>query len=105
MTATATRTATVCELEELVNTSADPMKMINFFIKIMDKNSIAFKFSRLMCESNYKSFPELAAAANMTEEEALNIICLGAEPTLDEVITFAKVLNREPEEIARIFAK
>ena len=103
MTATATRTAAEREIKELIATSADPMKMIEFFIKIMDKNSIAYKFVQLMSNSNYKRFPEFAAAANMTEEEAFNIICLGTEPTLDEVITFAKVLNREPEEIAQIF--
>lgn len=99
MTDTTTREK---ELLELINTSANPAKTIDFFISIMNPNSITYKIIMLITD-NYTSVAEFAKAVNMSEQAAFDIITGKTEPTLDEVIIIAKAINKEPEEIAQIF--
>ena len=87
---------------EVINTAANPEKAIEYFITLLDQNSIAYKILELMPD-NYTTVAEFAKAVNMSEQEAFNIMNGKTEPTLDQVIIIAKVLNKEPEEIAQLF--
>ena len=81
--------------EEAVLVFADILK------KMLDKDSVTYKITELM--AGRYSFAEFAAAANMTELEAFNLVSGNTEPTLDQVILIAKAFDKEPEEIAQIF--
>lgn len=95
-------TATEKELFELITTANNPEKMVDFFISIMNPNSITYKIIMLMTD-NYTSVAEFAKAVNMSDQAIFDIITGKTEPTLDEVIIIAKAINKEPEEIAQIF--
>ena len=99
MTEAATREA---EFMELINTAKNPAKAIEYFISIMQPNSLTFKLIMLMTEK-HTSIADFAAAANMEYQKAFDLLNGKIEPTLSEVIIIAKAMERDPAEIAQIF--
>lgn len=88
-------------LHEAENPEEAAIIAVSLLQKFLDKDSVTNKITQLM--AGRYSFAEFAAAVNMTELEALNIVSGNTEPTLDEVILIAKAFDKEPEEIAQIF--
>ena len=99
MTATTTNEK---ELIEMIETAKNPAKAFEYFVSIMNPNSITFKLIMLMTEK-YTTVAEFAKAANMEEQTVFDIMNGKTEPTLSEVILIAKTIERDPVEIAQIF--
>lgn len=98
---TKNETAVLEIINEAENAEEAALVFIDVMKKMLDKDSVTHKLTELM--AGRYSFAEFAAATNMTELEALNIVWGNTEPTLDQVILIAKAFDKEPEEIAQIF--
>ena len=99
-------TANEREFLEIIRTAKDPENAIKLMsellTKFLDKNSVTSQIIELMTKK-YSSITEFAEALGWTEEKTVNIMLAKVEPTLEEVSTIAKALDKEPERVALIF--
>ena len=95
------------EVLELINEAENPEEAVKIFAdivhKMLDKNSVTNKMTELVLQ-RYSSLAEFANAMGFTEEKTVFIMTEKEKPTFDDVIIIAKALDKEPKEIAAIFA-